>query len=133
MALPEGYDTQLSELGHNLSGGQRQRMAIARALIRRPRLLILDEATSSLDRESEAAVQEALGRLMAGRTTIIIAHRLSTIRDADRIVVMLDGGVVEEGTHDQLIAAGGLYHRLYNAQAQAETRAETEAAGEPEV
>ncbi|MCX7599843.1 MAG: ABC transporter ATP-binding protein/permease [Armatimonadetes bacterium] len=119
-SLPQGYDTELSALGSNLSGGQRQRIAIARALLRQPSLLILDEATSALDRESEAAVQENLARLMAGRTTIIIAHRLSTIRGAHRIVVVLDGRVVEEGSHDELMAAGGVYHRLYCAQAEVE-------------
>jgi len=119
-ALPQGYETELSALGYNLSGGQRQRIAIARALLRQPSLLILDEATSALDRESEATVQDSLARLMVGRTTIIIAHRLSTIRGAHRIVVMLDGRVIEEGSHDQLMAAGGVYYRLYHAQAEAE-------------
>ncbi|MGD9518137.1 MAG: ABC transporter ATP-binding protein [Armatimonadota bacterium] len=127
--LPKGYDTELSDLGQNLSGGQRQRIAIARALLRRPRLLILDEATSALDRETEAAVQEALARLMADRTSIIIAHRLSTIKDADRIVVLLDGKVVEEGKHEELLAGGGVYYRLYHAQAQAEASGIEDAKG----
>ncbi|MCD6351758.1 MAG: ABC transporter ATP-binding protein [Armatimonadetes bacterium] len=120
MSLPEGYDTELTDLGQNLSGGQRQRIAIARAFVRRPRILILDEATAQLDRENEAAIQESLSRLMVGCTTLIVAHRLSTIRNADRIIVLLEGRVVEEGTHDELLAAGGVYHRLYHAQAAEE-------------
>ncbi len=110
--FPDGYGTLVGERGIKLSGGQRQRVAIARALLADPRILILDEATSSLDAESEGLVQQALERLMVGRTTLVIAHRLSTVRAADRLVVMSDGEIVEEGTHDQLMAEGGLYARL---------------------
>ena len=111
--LPEGYDTIVGERGVKLSVGQRQRIAIARALLRDARILLLDEATSSLDNESEYLVQEALQRLMRGRTTIVIAHRLTTVRRAERILVVAGGRIVESGTHDELLARGGLYQRLY--------------------
>ena len=112
VGFPDGYDTVVGERGVQLSGGQRQRIAIARAVLADPRLLILDEATSSLDAESEALVQDALERLMEERTTIVIAHRLSTVRAADRIIVLAAGAIAEEGTHDQLVEAGGLYTEL---------------------
>jgi ATP-binding cassette subfamily B protein len=115
-ALPEGLDTYLGEGGARLSGGQRQRIAIARALLRDAPLLLLDEATSALDAESERLVQDALDRLMQGRTTMVIAHRLATVRKADRIVVMEDGRIVEQGTHDALFAGSGLYARLAKLQ-----------------
>ena len=114
--LPEGYDAVIGESGLKLSGGQRQRLAIARALLKNPPILILDEATSHLDSESEALVQKALGNLMADRSALVIAHRLSTIQRADRILVMDNGRVVEEGNHEQLLESGGLYKRLYDLQ-----------------
>ena len=114
--LPQGYDTLLGERGTRLSGGQRQRIAIARALLRDPPVLILDEATSALDAESERLVQEAIDRLMAHRTVLVIAHRLTTVRHADLIVVLSEGRIVERGTHDALLAGGGVYRRLHDMQ-----------------
>jgi ATP-binding cassette subfamily B protein len=114
--LPQGYDTYLGEKGVRLSGGQRQRIAIARAILKNPPLLLLDEATSALDAESELQVQRALDRLMAERTTVVIAHRLATVLKADRIVVFEAGEVVATGTHEELVAQGGLYARLARLQ-----------------
>jgi subfamily B ATP-binding cassette protein MsbA len=115
-AMPHGYDSMVGELGMQLSGGQRQRLAIARALLKNAPILILDEATSALDAESEKLVQDALENLMTERTTLVIAHRLSTIRKADRIVVLVDGAIVEEGTHEELLARKNEYSRLYTLQ-----------------
>ena len=119
-ALPQGFATRVGPGGRRLSGGQRQRVALARALLRNPRILLLDEATSALDTSSEAAVQTALARLRQGRTTIVIAHRLSTVRDADLVVAMADGHAVEQGTHAELLARGGLYARLVRSQSLAQ-------------
>ena len=115
-ALPKGYDSVIGELGMRLSGGERQRIAIARALLKDPPILILDEATSSLDSQSEKLVQEALERLMVGRTVLVIAHRLSTIRKANRIIVLMDGAITEEGTHEELLARKAEYNKLYTLQ-----------------
>lgn len=116
MDFPEGYQTEVGERGIQLSGGQKQRVAIARAILKNPRILLLDEATSALDTESEALVKEALDRLMKGRTTLIIAHRLSTVRDADRVLVLDNHKVVEQGTHDELLELNGIYRRLVEKQ-----------------
>jgi subfamily B ATP-binding cassette protein MsbA len=118
-AMPDGYETAIGDRGVQLSGGQRQRIAIARALLKDPQILILDEATSSLDAESEALVQEAIDRLVEGRTTLVIAHRLSTIKKADRIVVLEDGRIRQAGTHEELIGEEGIYRRLYSLQIRA--------------
>ena len=115
---PAGWETVVGERGSRLSGGQRQRLAIARALIRNPRILLLDEATSALDPESEGLVKEALARLMEGRTTLVVAHRLSTIRKADRIVVLERGRIAEVGTHDDLVTRGGRYALLHHTQSE---------------
>jgi ATP-binding cassette subfamily B multidrug efflux pump len=114
--LPQGYDTELSERGSNLSQGQRQLLAIARAVLADPDILILDEATSSVDTRTEVRIQEALLRLMEGRTSFVIAHRLSTIRNADKILVVNGGRIIERGTHDELLAQHGFYHHLYMSQ-----------------
>lgn len=116
MGMPLGYDTVVGEKGFKLSGGERQRLAIARAVLKNPKLLILDEATSALDSESERLVQEALTRLMEGRTALVIAHRLSTVRNAAKILVLNSGRIVESGTHENLLEEGGLYQRLHNVQ-----------------
>jgi subfamily B ATP-binding cassette protein MsbA len=118
MKLPDGYNTVIGEQGVKLSGGERQRISIARALLKNAPILILDEATSSLDTEAELEVQEALDKLMKDRTTLVIAHRLSTIRNADRIIVLVDGSIVEEGTHDSLMEKEGHYFKLHNLQFQ---------------
>jgi ATP-binding cassette, subfamily B, bacterial len=115
-SLPEGYHTVVGERGYRFSAGERQRLAIARAILKNPRILILDEATSSLDSESERKVQEALAALCKGRTTLVIAHRLSTVRDADLIVVLDHGRIVERGTHDELMANARLYAWLWRVQ-----------------
>jgi ATP-binding cassette, subfamily B, bacterial len=116
MSLPQGYDTIVGERGQKLSGGQRQRISIARAILKDPPVLILDEATSSVDNETEALIQRSLERIAVGRTTIVIAHRLSTVRNADRIFVLEGGQLIEHGRHDELVSAGGIYARLWGVQ-----------------
>jgi ATP-binding cassette subfamily B protein len=132
-SLPEGLDTVVGERGYRLSGGEKQRLAIARLLLKAPAVVVLDEATAHLDSESEAAVQRALATALAGRTSIVVAHRLSTIRAADQILVVDDGRIVQRGTHDELIAAGGLYADLSRTQFGMELVGEPvpEAVGEP--
>jgi ATP-binding cassette subfamily B protein len=116
MGLAQRYDTVVGERGYRLSGGEKQRIALARVILKDPRILVLDEATSNLDSESEALIQDALKRVMADRTSIVIAHRLSTILAADQILVMDRGQIVEHGTHSELVAQGGLYAHLYETQ-----------------
>ena len=116
MESPEGYDTNIGDRGTKLSGGQRQRLSIARAVLKNPDILILDEATSALDTESEKLVQDALNKLLKGRTSVVIAHRLSTIQNADKIIVVDEGQIVEQGRHEELIAKGGVYARLIELQ-----------------
>jgi ATP-binding cassette subfamily B protein len=114
--LPDGLDTVVGDRGYRMSGGEKQRLAIARLLLKAPSIVVLDEATAHLDSESEVAVQRALKTALAGRTSLVIAHRLSTIREADQILVVDDGRIVERGTHDDLLAAGGAYADLYRTQ-----------------
>ena len=132
-SLPDGLDTQIGERGVSLSGGQKQRLAIARAIIRNAPLVILDEATSALDNRSEKVVQKALDELMKGRTTLVIAHRLSTIRDADVILVVNDGYIVEQGSHDELLALNGAYATLYNSQFKVKEEESSSDSQEPQV
>jgi ABC-type multidrug transport system fused ATPase/permease subunit len=114
--LPQGYDTEIGERGVKLSGGQKQRLALARAILTDPRILILDEATSSVDAEAEYLIQQALEKVLEGRTALVIAHRLSTIRHADKIIALEDGRIVEVGDHGELLARGGLYSQMYRRQ-----------------
>jgi ATP-binding cassette, subfamily B, bacterial len=122
-SLPDGLDTVVGERGYRLSGGERQRLTIARLLLARPRMVILDEATAHLDSTSEAAVQAALTEALAGRTALVIAHRLSTVRAADAILVVEDGRIVQRGTHEELLAAGGRYEELYRTQFEQQPQA----------
>ena len=128
--LPEGYDTIVGERGQKLSGGQRQRLAISRAILKDPPILVLDEATSAVDNETEAAIQRSLSKITEGRTTIVIAHRLSTIRQADCIYVMEAGQIVEQGTHAELLSRKGIYTKLWQVQSGMEWAERQVAIGE---
>ena len=127
-SLPDGLETVVGDRGYRLSGGEKQRLAIARLLLKAPDIVVLDEATAHLDSESERAVQRALKTALAGRTSLVIAHRLSTVRDADQILVLDEGRIVERGRHEELLAAGGLYAELYRTQFRRQ-----DAAPEPEL
>jgi ATP-binding cassette subfamily B protein len=129
--LPDGFDTVVGDRGYRLSGGEKQRVALARLLLKAPSIVVLDEATAHLDSESEAAVQHALSVAMRGRTSLVIAHRLSTVRDADQILVVDAGRIVERGTHEELLAAGGLYAELYLTQFEGQERAQAARAARP--
>ncbi len=124
--LPKGYDTLVGERGTTLSGGQKQRVAIARTLLKDPRILILDDSTSAVDTETEASIREALERLMQNRTTFIIAHRIQSVMDADLILVLDKGRIIQAGTHDELIVQDGMYQRIYAAQTRIETELQKE-------
>jgi ATP-binding cassette subfamily B protein len=128
VSFPNGYNTLVGERGITLSGGQKQRVAIARALLRNPRILILDDATSSVDMETEGVIREALARLMAGRTTFIIAHRIQSVMDADQILVLDKGRIVQRGTHEELLVQDGFYRRVFDLQARIETELAAELA-----
>jgi ATP-binding cassette subfamily B protein len=119
MNTPDGYDTRIGTGGHGLSGGERQRVSLARAMLKNPRILILDEATSAIDTQTESQIQKALEKLAEGRTTFNIAHRLSTLRNADRLIVLDNGEIVEMGTHEEVYAQEGVYHKLYHIQKEA--------------
>ena len=129
LTFPEGYNTLVGEKGVTLSGGQKQRVAIARTLLKDPCILILDDSTSSVDTETEAEIREALERLMRGRTTFIIAHRIQSLMNADLILVLEHGRVVQRGTHEELMAQEGIYRRIYDMQARIEVELEQELAG----
>jgi ATP-binding cassette subfamily B protein len=129
ISFPDGYDTLVGEKGVTLSGGQKQRVAIARTLLKDPRILILDDATSSVDTETESVIREALERLMQGRTTFIIAHRIQSVMNADLILVLDRGRIVQRGTHDQLVAQEGIYRQIYERQVRIEVELEKELAG----
>ncbi|PJF27690.1 MAG: ABC transporter ATP-binding protein, partial [Phototrophicales bacterium] len=126
IAFPEGYDTLVGEKGVTLSGGQKQRVALARTLLKNPRVLILDDATSAVDTETESQIREALTELMQGRTTFLIAHRIQSVMIADLILVMDKGRIIERGTHDELMALGGVYRQVFEMQAQIELELEEE-------